>query len=128
MKIKRAFIIVLDSFGIGAEPDAHLFGDEGANTLESIHRSGVLSVPNMTRLGLGVIDGVDCLERVTTHTATVARLQEKRMGKDTTVGHWELAGLVSERALPTYPNGFPNELIEEFSHRIGRGTDHWKIY
>ena len=122
MKIKRAFIIVLDSFGIGAEPDAHLFGDEGANTLESIHRSGVLSVPNMTRLGLGVIDGVDCLERVTTHTATVARLQEKSMGKDTTVGHWELMGVVSERPLPTYPDGFPKELIEKFEAAVGRGT------
>nr|MBQ8891131.1 phosphopentomutase [Clostridia bacterium] len=120
--MKRAFIIVLDSFGIGAEPDAHLFGDEGANTLESIHRSGVLSVPNMTRLGLGVIDGVDCLERVTTHTATVARLQEKSMGKDTTVGHWELMGVVSERPLPTYPDGFPKELIEKFEAAVGRGT------
>ena len=122
MKIKRAFIIVLDSFGIGAEPDAHLFGDEGANTLESIHRSGVLSVPNMTRLGLGVIDGVDCLERVTAHTATVARVQEKSMGKDTTVGHWELMGVVSERPLPTYPDGFPKELIEKFEVAVGRGT------
>ena len=122
MKIKRAFVIVLDSFGIGAEPDAHLFGDEGANTLESIHRSGVLDIPNLTQLGLGVIDGVDCLEKVPGHTATVARVQEKSMGKDTTVGHWELMGVVSERPLPTYPDGFPKELLDKFEAAVGRGT------
>lgn len=122
MKIKRAFVIVLDSFGIGAEPDAHLFGDEGANTLESIHRSGVLDIPNLTQLGLGVIDGVGCLEKVPGHTATVARVQEKSMGKDTTVGHWELMGVVSERPLPTYPDGFPKELLDKFEAAIGRGT------
>ncbi len=122
MKIKRIFLIVLDSFGIGAEPDAHLFGDTGANTLASIQRSGVLNIPNLTSLGLGNIDGVECLEKCDTPRATVARLQEKSMGKDTTVGHWELMGIVSANPLPTYPNGFPREVLDEFERRVGRGT------
>ncbi len=122
MKIKRVFLTVLDSFGIGAEPDAHLFGDVGANTLASIKASGVLNIPNLTAMGLGNIDGVDAIESVKAPTAAVARVQEKSMGKDTTVGHWELMGIVSERPLPTYPDGFPKEVIEAFERETGRGT------
>ena len=122
MEIKRVFLIVLDSFGIGAEPDAHLFGDVGANTLLSIQRSGELNIPNLISLGLGNIDGVECLPKCDTPLASVARLQEKSMGKDTTVGHWELMGIVSENPLPTYPNGFPREVLDEFERRVGRGT------
>ena len=122
MKINRVFLTVLDSFGIGAEPDAHLFGDVGANTLASIKASGVLNIPNLTKMGLGNIDGVDAIDAVKTPTAAVARVQEKSMGKDTTVGHWELMGIVSERPLPTYPNGFPIEVIKAFEEKTGRGT------
>ncbi len=122
MKIKRVFLTVLDSFGIGAEPDAHLFGDVGANTLASIKASGALNIPHLTEMGLGCIDGVDAIERVNAPKAAVARIQEKSMGKDTTVGHWELMGIVSERPLPTYPDGFPKEVIEAFEEKTGRGT------
>ncbi len=122
MKIKRVFLTVLDSFGIGAEPDAHLFGDEGANTLASIAASGVLNIPNLTKMGLGNIEGVNAIAPATVPAAAVARVQEKSMGKDTTVGHWELMGIVSERPLPTYPNGFPDGVIQAFEEKTGRGT------
>ena len=122
MKINRVFLTVLDSFGIGAEPDAHLFGDVGANTIASIKASGVLNIPNLTAMGIGNIDGVDAIEAVDSPTAAVARVQEKSMGKDTTVGHWELMGVISERPLPTYPNGFPEEVIRAFEEKTGRGT------
>ena len=114
-KAKRAFVIVLDSFGIGYEPDAHLFGDVGANTLESVARTEDFNINNMVEMGLGSIDGVRCLPATDMPTASHARLRELSMGKDTTVGHWELMGIVSERPLPTYPDGFPKEIIDKFS-------------
>ena len=116
---KRVFVIVLDSLGIGYEPDAELFGDVGANTLKSISKSEKFNIPNLLSLGIGNIDGVDYLEKAETPEASFARLREVSMGKDTTVGHWELMGVVSERALPTYPDGFPREVIDEFSRRVG---------
>ena len=119
---KRVFLIVLDSFGIGEEPDAAAFGDEGSNTLASIAKSPEFCVPNLAKLGLFNIDGVQCGERVTAPAAAYARLQEASNGKDTTIGHWEIAGIESPRALPTYPEGFPKEVIEEFSRRTGRGV------
>ena len=119
---KRVFVIVLDSLGIGYEPDAELFGDVGANTLKSISKSEKFNIPNLLSLGIGNIDGVDYLEKAETPEASFARLREVSMGKDTTVGHWELMGVVSERALPTYPDGFPREVIDEFSRRVGRGV------
>ncbi len=122
MKINRVFLTVLDSFGIGAEPDAHLFGDVGANTIASIKASGVLNIPNLTEMGIGNIDGVDAIGEVDSPIAAIARIQEKSMGKDTTVGHWELMGVISERPLPTYPNGFPEEVIRAFEEKTGRGT------
>ena len=119
---KRVFVIVLDSFGIGYEPDAELFGDLGANTLNSISKTEGFSLPTLTVMGLGNIDGVDSLEKTPAPLAAYARLQEKSMGKDTTVGHWELMGVVSSRPLPTYPNGFPKEVLDAFSEATGRGV------
>lgn len=119
---KRVFLIVLDSFGIGAAPDAADFGDVGTNTLRSIAATGTLRVPHMTAMGLGNIDGVEVIPAVDTPTATVARLQEKSRGKDTTTGHWEIAGVISASPMPTYPEGFPAEVIEAFERATGYGT------
>ena len=119
---RRVFLIVLDSFGIGEMPDAADFGDRGTNTLGSISRSQYFCADNMRALGLGNIDGVDCIEGVDTPSGAYARMMERSRGKDTTVGHWEIAGVVSKRPLPTYPDGFPTEVIEEFSRQTGRGV------
>lgn len=120
--IKRVFLIVLDSFGIGEAPDAKSFGDLGANTLKGVASTNILSLPTLTELGLGCIDGVSDIPCVTAPRATVGRLQERSMGKDTTTGHWEMAGIISNRPMPTFPNGFPEELIERFEKAVGRGT------
>lgn len=119
---KRVFLIVLDSFGIGEEPDAAKFGDHGVNTLRSVSGSPSFAAPNLTQLGLFNIDGVGCGTPVSAPSGAFARLQERSNGKDTTIGHWEIAGLVSPKALPTYPNGFPDEVIREFSQKTGRGV------
>lgn len=118
--MKRVFLIVLDSFGIGELPDASDFGDVGANTLASVSKTGKLSVPNMKKMGLFNIDGVKVGERVASPTAAYGRSGELSRGKDTTVGHWEISGVVSEHPLPTYPNGFPNEILEKLSAATGR--------
>ncbi len=120
--MKRVFLIVLDSLGIGEMPDAVAFGDVGANTLKRISASSSFAAPNLEKMGLGAIDGVDYLKDTPSHTAAVARVSELGCGKDTTAGHWELAGIVSERPMPTYPEGFPDEIIKEFEVRIGRGS------
>ena len=120
--MKRVFLIVLDSFGIGEEPDAAAFGDVDVNTLRSVAGSPFFGMPNFQRLGLFNIDGVTVGEKTKTPLASIARLREKSMGKDTTIGHWEIAGVVSPKPLPTYPNGFPKEILEEFSRRTGRGV------
>ena len=119
---KRVFIIVLDSVGIGYAADAAAFGDLGANTMKRISASEKFSVPTLLSLGLGNIDGVDYLPKADAPRATVARLIEKSRGKDTTTGHWEMMGIISERPMPTYPDGFPEELLAEFSRRVGRGV------
>ena len=106
-KFKRAFIIVLDSYGIGREPDAPEFGDDVCNTLKSIVASPKYDTPNMKKLGLFNIDGVDCGTPEAKPMGSFARLRELSRGKDTTIGHWEISGIVSERPLPTYPDGFP---------------------
>ncbi len=118
--MKRVFLIVLDSFGIGECPDSSSFGDAGANTLLSIKKSSSFHTPNLAKLGLFNIDGVEGQN----HDAigVYGRLQEKSNGKDTTTGHWELAGLVSHSPMPTYPNGFDAQIIDEFSKRTGRGV------
>lgn len=120
MKKQRVYLIVLDSFGIGNAPDADDFGDEGANTLCTITHSSEYDTPNMKKLGLASIDGVDCLGETDKIIGGYGRLQEASRGKDTTIGHWEIAGIISEKALPTYPNGFPKEILDEFSKRTGR--------
>ncbi len=120
--MKRVFLIVLDSFGIGEAPDAADFGDRGADTLGSIAKTGKLRIPNLTALGLGCIDGVTAVDAVPSPLASVARLRELSRGKDTTTGHWEIAGAISERPMPTYPNGFPDEVISAFEAAVGRGT------
>ena len=120
-KYKRVFLIVLDSLGIGPMPDAPLYGDEGANTLERISHSEKFRVPNLLSLGLGLIDGVNYLPKTNAPLGAHARLREVSVGKDTTVGHFELMGIVSKSPFPTYKNGFPKALISEFSRRVGRG-------
>ncbi len=111
---KRVFLIVLDSFGIGAMPDAENFGDENANTLKSISKSEYFKIENLNMLGLSNIDNLTFLEKKGLES-TVARLSEKSKGKDTTIGHWEITGVVSEKPLPIFPNGFPEDLLKEFS-------------
>ncbi len=119
---KRVFLIVLDSFGVGELPDAADFGDNGANTLRSCFNTGKLNVPNMAKIGLFNIDGVDFGEKEGTPSGAVMRLSELSNGKDTTTGHWEIAGIVSEKPFPTFPDGFPSEVIAEFEKRTGRKT------
>lgn len=118
---RRVFLIVLDSYGIGELPDAADFGDEGSNTLRTITKSEEYDTPLMKSMGLFNIDGVDYMEGVDSPIGSYGRLGEVSKGKDTTIGHWEIAGIVSERPLPTYPEGFPKELLEEYSRRTGRG-------
>ena len=119
--MKRVFLIVLDSCGIGAMPDAEKFGDKGVNTLAACATSKKLHIPNLIKAGLGNIDGVSCLPKVDAPAGAIARLTERSMGKDTTIGHWEIAGIVSPDPLPTYPNGFPKEVLEPFRKATGRG-------
>ena len=115
---KRFFLIVLDSFGVGELPDAHLWHDEGSNTLGAIRNHPNFNCPELTKMGLFNIDGVG--GGVSNPTASYAKMTEKSMGKDTTIGHWEIAGIVSPDPLPTYPNGFPDEVIKEFEKQTGR--------
>ena len=119
---KRVYLIVLDSFGVGNAPDAADFGDAGSNTLASIASHPNFSTPNLTRLGMFNIQGTPEGRGVDKPEAAFGRLQESSKGKDTTIGHWEIAGLVSPKPLPTYPNGFPDEVIREFEKRTGRGV------
>ena len=119
--MKKIFLIVLDSLGIGAAPDAHLFGDERTNTLKRISNSKNFHIPNLIKMGLGRIDGIDYLKKVSSPLGAVARLTELSAGKDTTIGHFEICGIVSENPMPTYPDGFPTEIIEAFSKEAGRG-------
>lgn len=118
----RVFLIVLDSFGVGNAPDAAAFGDEGSNTFKACYNFGKLNIPNMKKLGLFNIDGVDFGEREKEPLGAYARLVEESAGKDTTIGHWEIAGIISEKPLPVFPNGFPDEIIKEFERRTGRKT------
>ena len=119
--MKRIFLIVLDSFGIGAMPDSESFGDVGVNTLKACAATGKLHIPNLIAAGLGHIDGVTCLPKAEAPAGAYARLAERSMGKDTTIGHWEIAGIVSPDPLPTYPDGFPEEVMKPFCEAVGRG-------
>lgn len=120
MTDKRVFLIVLDSMGIGELPDANLWHDEGSNTLKTIRNDAHFNCPELEKLGLFNIEGVG--GGVEKPLACFARMAEQSMGKDTTIGHWEIAGLVSKQPLPTYPNGFPKEIIDEFERQTGRKT------
>ena len=117
---KRTFLIVLDSVGIGAMPAAANWGDEGSNTLGVISAHPDFCCPNLEKMGLFQIDGVG--EKTHSTRTCYARMTESSKGKDTTIGHWEIAGIYSEKPLPTYPNGFPKEIIDAFEKATGRGT------
>ena len=120
--MKRVFLIVLDSCGIGAMADSETFGDVNVNTLAACATSEKLHIPNMIKAGLGNIDGVSCLPKEAAPVGAYARLTESSMGKDTTIGHWEIAGIISPDPLPTYPDGFPEEVLKPFMEQTGRGV------
>lgn len=119
---ERAFVIVLDSVGIGELPDATSYGDEGSDTLGNISRQTVLSVPTLQALGLGNIATLPGIPPADRPRAAFGRMAEASPGKDSVTGHWEIAGLVLDRPFPTFPDGFPRALIDEFESRIGRKT------
>ena len=119
--MKRVFLFVLDSCGAGAMPDSESFGDIDVNTLRSCASSPKLNIPNMVSCGLGNIDGLDFLGTVNAPVGAYGKLAESSMGKDTTIGHWEIAGIISPNPLPTYPDGFPEEILEPFKQATGRG-------
>lgn len=121
--MKRVFLIVLDSFGIGAMPDCEKFGDSfDCNTLKRISASPKFNIPNLIEAGLGNIDGVDCIPAAHNPKAAVYKMTEASNGKDTTLGHWEIAGVISENPMPTYPNGFPEQILSQFKAKTGRGV------
>ena len=119
--MRRVFFVVLDSFGIGEEPDADAFGDVGSNTLKSVYGSRYFDFKNMANLGFFNIDGIEVGEKNPNPKGAVARMQEASNGKDTTTGHWEIGGIISPKAFPTYPDGFPKEILDEFERQTGRG-------
>ena len=120
MSEKRVTVIVLDSFGVGEMPDSPDFGDIGVNTLRSCMKSKYLDIPNMRAMGLFNIDDIDCGEGVEHPTAVYGKCLESSKGKDTTIGHWEIAGVITPKPLPTFPNGFPDEILNPFSEQTGR--------
>ncbi|WBW95308.1 phosphopentomutase [Oceanirhabdus sp. W0125-5] len=118
---KRAIIIVLDSVGIGALPDADLYGDKGSNTVGNIsEKLGGLKLKNMEALGLGNIDEIKGIDSVDTPKGAFGRCSEASKGKDTITGHWEISGVILEEPLNTYPNGFSEDIIKDFEEKIGR--------
>lgn len=121
--VNRVALIVLDSVGIGALPDANEYNDEGSNTLGNIAKTlKGFELPNLEKLGLGHIEGVNEFNKIENPIGSFGRSLEMSKGKDTTTGHWEISGIILEKAFPTYPNGFPMDVIEEFEKRIGRKT------
>lgn len=120
--MKRGIIIVLDAVGIGELPDAAAYGDEGSNTLMHVKEAKPdLDLKNMCSLGLGLIDGYNVYEKTESPKGAYGKMMEKSKGKDTTTGHWEISGISLENPFPTYPNGFPDDIIQEFENKIGRG-------
>lgn len=119
---KRVFLIVLDSFGIGEAPDAAKFHDEGSDTLGTIAKAPEYDTPNLKKLGLFNIDGVTAGEKEEAPIGSYGRMTESSQGKDTTIGHWEISGIISQEPLPTYPDGFPDEILDEFKRQTGRGV------
>ncbi len=123
MKINRVILIVLDSVGIGELPDAHLYNDQGSNTLGNIAKYYKdLKLPNLTAMGLGNIDPSNLLDKTENPTAAFGKAMEQSAGKDTTTGHWEISGLILDKPFPTFPNGFPKEFMERFEKAIGTKT------
>ena len=119
--INRVVLIVLDSVGVGELPDAAEYGDAGSNTVKNIYKNiKNFSLPNLEKLGLLNIDGFEDLRKSKEYAGTVGKCKEKSKGKDTTTGHWEISGLVLDKPFPTYPDGFPEEIIKEFEKRTGR--------
>lgn len=118
---KRVFLIVLDSLGVGEMPDASRFGDEGSNTLKSISKSKFFKADNLSELGLFNIDGVDCGVKTSRPLCDFCRMKERSVGKDTVTGHWEMTGVVSTQPMPTFPDGFDKEVLDEISAATGRG-------
>jgi phosphopentomutase len=119
----RACVIVLDAVGAGALPDAADFGDEGSDTLGNVARAvGGLDLPNLEALGLGNVEPLEGCPPMPGAPAVAGRLLERSKGKDTTLGHWELMGVVTPQPLPTYPHGFPHDVIDPFMHKTGRGV------
>lgn len=119
--MSRVIWIIIDSVGIGELPDADKFGDVGANTIGNIVKSqGDIDMPNMVDMGIGNIDGVDFLEKVDKPAAVFCKCAEISQGKDTTTGHWEMAGIVVDKPFKTFPNGFPKDIIDEFEKQTGR--------
>ncbi|HDM69852.1 MAG TPA: phosphopentomutase, partial [Thermotogales bacterium] len=117
----RIITIVLDSVGIGEMPDAHMYGDEGSNTLVNTARAvGGLRIPNLERLGISKLVEFDGMTRSKVVEGIYGKMMEMSKGKDSTTGHWEIAGLIIKEPFRTYPNGFPRDLIEEFERRTGR--------
>jgi len=119
---KRVVLIVLDSVGIGAAEDSCFYGDEGCNTLRHVAESGGIHLPTMGSLGLGHLEHLPGVEPMEAPRGSYGKMVEQSKGKDTTTGHWELMGVILEHPFPTYPNGFPADLIKEFEARIGRKT------
>ena len=137
MKNKRIFLIVLDSFGVGEAPDSKDFGDEGSDTLRAISISKEFDINILKKMGIFNIDGIMYENGVENPIASYGKAREVSKGKDTTIGHWEIAGLISENPFPTYPDGFPEDVIKEFSKETGRdvlcnkpysGTEVIKVY
>ena len=138
MRINRAIIIVLDSFGVGEAPDANEYGDEGSNTLEGIYYNTTLKLPNMKKLGLYNIQGLTIPEKEENPIGIFGKATEKTKGKNSPVGHWEIAGFIKDEPFKTYYEGFPQELLDEISTRSGiegficnkkgSGTDFLKQY
>lgn len=120
---KRAILLVMDSVGIGEMPDSKEYGDEGSNTLVNISNEvGGLKLPNLARLGLGNITDILNVYQEANPTASYGKMSERSKGKDTTTGHWEMAGIILEQSFPTFPQGFPAEFISQFEEKVGRGV------
>ena len=122
MTFDRVILIVLDSVGIGEMPDAAAYGDAGSDTLGNIAKRRPLRLPNFSRLGLGNIRPIPGLDSVAAPMGAFGRCALASPGKDTTTGHWEIAGIHLEKPFPLYPNGFPREVMDAFEERIGRSS------
>ena len=121
--MKRAILIVLDSVGIGEMPDAHLYGDVGSNTLGNIAKAvGGMDIPNLEAAGLGNIAPLEGVEKKEKPLAAYGKSAELSVGKDTVTGHWEMSGVILEKPLNTYPDGFSKEIMDAFEEKIGRKT------